>query len=270
MKQIFSERFSITRQNKGYTQKQLAEKLGVTSQAISKWETGSSLPDIEMLNAIAIILDCSLDYLTGHKVTETSRINLQSVERRDAIEKAISKAILELRVGSGLVDILLAEQSRNFEAIHLLRLRLAAEYGICVPLINLKDVPALAENEYCVLLHGTEEVARGKASSMETMTDALEKVILEKYDKILNRQLVADMVDIVRKNYPVIVEGIVPEKISYSFLQKIISMLVTDGRPINRLDYIIEYLEEHIGETDSSDKLYEELKEHIPKKNREP
>lgn len=40
----FAERFTRLRQDRGYTQQKIAEKLGVTPQAVSKWENGSSLP----------------------------------------------------------------------------------------------------------------------------------------------------------------------------------------------------------------------------------
>ena len=42
----FSSRLSMFRQNKNMTQEELAERMGVTPQALSKWERGHSLPDI--------------------------------------------------------------------------------------------------------------------------------------------------------------------------------------------------------------------------------
>ena len=47
----------------GITQEQLAQKLGVTNQAVSKWESGQSCPDISLLPAIADQFDCSIDAL---------------------------------------------------------------------------------------------------------------------------------------------------------------------------------------------------------------
>ncbi|HAA42993.1 MAG TPA: transcriptional regulator, partial [Ruminiclostridium sp.] len=41
---IFSEKLSLIRKSKGYTQEQLAEILGVSRQAVAKWESGQSYP----------------------------------------------------------------------------------------------------------------------------------------------------------------------------------------------------------------------------------
>ena len=45
----FGKRISVLRRNAGLSQTTLAEKLGVTSQAVSKWECGNALPDIDIL-----------------------------------------------------------------------------------------------------------------------------------------------------------------------------------------------------------------------------
>ena len=57
------------RKKKGMTQEQLAEKLGVTSKTISRWENGNYMPDISLLKPISKELDISLnDLLSGEKV----------------------------------------------------------------------------------------------------------------------------------------------------------------------------------------------------------
>lgn len=53
----------ILRKRKGLTQHQLADKLGVTDKAVSKWERGLGTPDISMLNKLALILDIDTDNL---------------------------------------------------------------------------------------------------------------------------------------------------------------------------------------------------------------
>ena len=49
------------------TQLELAEKLGITDRAVSKWETGCGYPDIALLPQIADILNVSVDYLLRGK-----------------------------------------------------------------------------------------------------------------------------------------------------------------------------------------------------------
>ena len=60
---IFSEKLQILRKNKGYTQEALAEKLGVSRQAVAKWESGQIYPDISNLIQISYLMSVSVDYL---------------------------------------------------------------------------------------------------------------------------------------------------------------------------------------------------------------
>ena len=57
------------RKKKKMTQEQLAEKLGVTSKTISRWENGNYMPDISLLKPLSIELDVSLnDLLSGERI----------------------------------------------------------------------------------------------------------------------------------------------------------------------------------------------------------
>ena len=55
------------RKNLGLTQEALAQRLGVTNQAVSKWESGQSCPDIALLPALADIFGITLDQLFGRE-----------------------------------------------------------------------------------------------------------------------------------------------------------------------------------------------------------
>ena len=59
------------RKSKNWTQKQLGEKLGVTDRAVSKWETGRSLPDICLIEDICKLFDLQVsELLAGRKIEE--------------------------------------------------------------------------------------------------------------------------------------------------------------------------------------------------------
>ena len=60
------------RKSKGYTQEELGQKIGVTNQAVSKWESETSMPDIMLLPRIAKALDVTLDDLFADRVLNTS------------------------------------------------------------------------------------------------------------------------------------------------------------------------------------------------------
>lgn len=60
---IFSEKLQLLRKNKGLTQEELAEKVCVSRQAIAKWESGQSYPDISNLIQISNLMNVTVDYL---------------------------------------------------------------------------------------------------------------------------------------------------------------------------------------------------------------
>lgn len=56
--------------SRGMTQRQLAEHLHVSVQAVSKWETGSAYPDLVLLLPIASLFSVTLDELFGREASE--------------------------------------------------------------------------------------------------------------------------------------------------------------------------------------------------------
>ena len=62
---LLGRKIAEARRTSGITQNALAERVGVTAQAVSKWETGRSCPDIAILDEIADTLGISLFELLG-------------------------------------------------------------------------------------------------------------------------------------------------------------------------------------------------------------
>lgn len=62
---MLQDNIKIIRKNKGYSQEELASKLHVTRQTISKWETGQSVPDANLLKQLSVIFDVSVSELMG-------------------------------------------------------------------------------------------------------------------------------------------------------------------------------------------------------------
>lgn len=60
---LFNEKLKMLRKGKGLTQEDLAEKINVSRQAITKWESGEGIPDIENLKQISILFDVTIDEL---------------------------------------------------------------------------------------------------------------------------------------------------------------------------------------------------------------
>lgn len=63
MELTFGQNLAKERKQAGISQEELAEKLHLTRQTISKWETGASAPDVEGLRALCRALDVSADRL---------------------------------------------------------------------------------------------------------------------------------------------------------------------------------------------------------------
>ena len=63
------------RRRDGRTQEALAEALGVTNQAVSRWESGGSYPDMEIVPAIANYFHVSIDELFGYNNERSKKID---------------------------------------------------------------------------------------------------------------------------------------------------------------------------------------------------
>jgi len=71
-----AENIAAFRKNRGLTQAQLAEELNMTPAAVSKWETGAALPDLDTLIALANYFQVPMDDLLGRTLGEKPRVAL--------------------------------------------------------------------------------------------------------------------------------------------------------------------------------------------------
>lgn len=75
-------RLTALRKEKGLTQEQLAEKLGVTNQSVSKWENDINAPDISILIMLAGLYDTTVDSLLGREkqpIVSTTTKNIDNL-----------------------------------------------------------------------------------------------------------------------------------------------------------------------------------------------
>ena len=94
---MLSERIYKFRRKSGLSQEQLAEKIGVSRQAISKWESGTSAPELEKLLALSDCFSITLDELVKDETAnqEASEAPLKSRENK-------ASKVAEMKVGIGL------------------------------------------------------------------------------------------------------------------------------------------------------------------------
>lgn len=70
------------RKSRGWTQVELAEKLGISDKTISKWESEAGMPEISQLPALSKLFDVSIDYLMTGKIDEMISLDdMDSVKR---------------------------------------------------------------------------------------------------------------------------------------------------------------------------------------------
>lgn len=139
MNQIpLAERIRAERCRCGYTQEELAGRLGVTKAAVSKWECGQSAPDIALLPKLASLFSVSLDELLGYEP-------LASVEKRSEIQ-ANMQSLLEDDIARALdyaneQAVLYWSDSELLRMVGMLLYAKAVELGNGAPEV----VPGLVE-----------------------------------------------------------------------------------------------------------------------------
>lgn len=114
------------RKKKGMTQDQLAEYIGVSSQAVSKWENDISCPDIALLPQLADYFSVSVDELLRGERSQVVQV-VSEGERKD-----FNKMLLKIHVHSGQGDIVKVN-------LPLGLVKAALEIGMQLPQISCSD-----------------------------------------------------------------------------------------------------------------------------------
>ena len=79
---MLSKNIKSIRKSKGFSQQELAVKLNVVRQTVSKWENGSSVPDSEMLISLSEALETPVSTLLGETVAEAAAEDLKAISEK--------------------------------------------------------------------------------------------------------------------------------------------------------------------------------------------
>ena len=79
---MLNENIKAVRNSKGLSQEELAIKLNVVRQTVSKWERGLSVPDSEMLISISEVLETPVSVLLGETVEESAPEDLKALSEK--------------------------------------------------------------------------------------------------------------------------------------------------------------------------------------------
>jgi len=126
MSQSLGSKIAEYRKNLGMTQDELAEKLGVTPQAVSKWENDISCPDIMLLPKIAQLLGTTCDELLSNEPKKDA-VLLPAEKRRD-----IDEMVMHISVISDNGDKVIVNLPVSL-------IKAALEIGMNIPEISVGD-----------------------------------------------------------------------------------------------------------------------------------
>ena len=142
--QIVGKGIAKLRKSHKMTQKQLADELSVTYKAVSKWETGTGLPDIAMLPALASVFNVSIDEIVSGSSSDDNVKNNQSNihSRAIVIRRYVRKsaAIIMSFLVVALVAFLIMLSNRKESVI------LVFDDGISVPLAEASGFGVSADH----------------------------------------------------------------------------------------------------------------------------
>lgn len=105
-----SDKLKNNRKQVGFTQEEIAQKLHVSRQTISNWETGKSIPDIYSLVELSNIYDISLDNLVKEDIVMMNELKKENKEK-----KVINKAIVLSGAGVFIMLISLFIQNSHIQ-----------------------------------------------------------------------------------------------------------------------------------------------------------
>lgn len=123
---MLNENIKAIRKSKGLSQQELAIKLNVVRQTISKWEQGLSVPDSDMLISISEVLETSVSTLLGENVVETKTddlkvisekleiINLQLARKKIIRQKIIQTLLISLCIIIVIIFMALFIQNSSY------------------------------------------------------------------------------------------------------------------------------------------------------------
>ena len=216
------KRIAFFRKEKGITQKELADFLHISYQAVSKWESGKSLPTVEMLYDVSALLDVTIDMLLNEKEWRSRRILYQAsgldVKKLHILKKEIMKLnskdknVLSAKYADACLFQIDTSQMREpvYSCVTCVpgsKEKLAKEYGynqeICA------DVAASAMNH--ILQHGMKPVilkamivcGNYDQKQLYLMAQAFQKICDKNNVSFMGMEIAAQPVNFNSKEYEV-------------------------------------------------------------------
>lgn len=151
MQETFGQRLQRLRKQANLTQEDVATKLNITYQAVSKWENDVSAPDISVLNELSDILNVSLDELLGKQpstqyVSEQNRKDVNKMFLRikvlssdgDKVNVNLPLAVVKVFLDSGM-EIPVSAGKVSLDGINFKQIYELVESGVVGKLVEVES-----------------------------------------------------------------------------------------------------------------------------------
>ena len=165
MNETIGNRITKYRKMKGLTQEALAEQLGVSSQAVSKWENDASCPDISLLPKLCSVLGITTDELLTGKSEE---VRLVPVEQR----KSLDEMVLRIRVNS-------AQGDKVRVNLPMTLVKIALELGVDIVPNHADGMDSLRNIDLAKITELVERGLMGKLVEVESADGDIVEVVVE-------------------------------------------------------------------------------------------
>ena len=155
MNETIGNRITKYRKAKGMTQEELSNVLGVSAQAVSKWENDASCPDISLLPQLCRVLGISADELLSGKIDEvrmvpaeqrksldqlTMRIKVDSADG-DKVRVNLPMTMIKvcMEIGVAVIPYSSEENREMFRNVDMSKLVEMVEYGMIGKLVEIES-----------------------------------------------------------------------------------------------------------------------------------
>lgn len=227
---ILSEKIMTLRKQNGWSQEELADKLGISRQSVSKWESTASIPDLDKIIKLSEIFGVSTDYLLKDEIDE-----IIWSESGDPVEKEKARSI-SLEEANAYLDTI---------KTHSVRISLAVFLLVCSPIciILLGGIASYGQTGL------TENMAGGLGGAILLLLIAIGVIVLildgmklSEYEYLEKENItleygVQGVVEMKKKSFAPTFRKCIAAGVSL-FILGVIPLMLSAGLTVNELVYI--------------------------------
>jgi transcriptional regulator with XRE-family HTH domain len=161
MNTSIGKRLALLRKKFGWTQEEVAQKLNVSAQAVSKWENDTSMPDISLITTIATLYETTTDFILGND--KTPIVTVQNTK------KDLNKLVFRINIRS-------VDGDKVKVNLPMPLVLVALETGL-TPKIDGRDV--LKDLDIKKIIDLVEQGALGKIVEIESKDGDFVEIVVE-------------------------------------------------------------------------------------------